>query len=129
MIGVFANQCFETHLVGEPGFIGLEVVKRQKEAGPPCKRLVQLRLNDSSALCYHEEPIIIDGRIVGTVTSGMYGFREEASLAMGYILMPEPVTAAMLAASKVQVEVADRRIDATAQLGPWYDPKMARVKS
>ncbi|MDA0983775.1 MAG: FAD-dependent oxidoreductase [Proteobacteria bacterium] len=110
------------------GFTGREALARQREAGAPRKRLVQLRLEDPAALVYHEEPIIIDGKIAGSVTSGMVGHRVEASLGMGWVRLEEPVTAARLAQSGIEIEVAGRRVRAQAQLVPHYDPKNHRSK-
>lgn len=111
------------------GFIGDDAVRKLKETAPLNRRLVQLRLDNPDKLCFHEEPIVVNDRIVGTVTSGMYGYRVDASLAMGYITLDEPVTNDLLSAAQVEVEVADERVSATARLGPWYDPKMERVKA
>ena len=111
------------------GFIGRDALLRQRQAGTPRKRLLQLMLEDDRRLLYHEEPIYADGRIAGSVTSGMYGHRLAASLGMGYVRMDEPITPELIAATRFEVEVANERIPARAQLGPWYDPKMARVKA
>ena len=46
------------------GFIGREAVLRVRGAGPPRRRLVQLRLEDDSRLLHHEEPVWADGRIM-----------------------------------------------------------------
>ena len=106
-----------------------ETVRQLKQQGPPLRRLVQIRLSEPDLLCHHEEPVWVDGEIAGTVTSGMYGHRVNASLAMGYISQKEPISANLLASARIEVEIAKERVPATAQLGPWYDPKMTRVKS
>jgi glycine cleavage system aminomethyltransferase T/glycine/D-amino acid oxidase-like deaminating enzyme len=110
------------------GFIGREAVLIQKEAGAPHKRLLQFKLADAHEMLYHEEPIFADGVAVGVITSGMYGHRVDASLGMGYVKMPHPVTPAWIAASRFEIGVGDRRVSASAQLAPWYDPKSERVK-
>jgi 4-methylaminobutanoate oxidase (formaldehyde-forming) len=118
------------------GFAGRDALLRQRDAlvrehgvAAPCKRLLQLRLADERRLLYHEEPILADGRIVGSVTSGMYGHRLQASLGMGYVTLDGPVTAQRVASTAFEVEVAGERIPASAQLGAWYDPKMERVRA
>ncbi|HVL57761.1 MAG TPA: FAD-dependent oxidoreductase [Burkholderiaceae bacterium] len=110
------------------GFVGRDAVARARDAGPPRRRLVQIRLEAEDALVYHEEPIRCDGRIVGSVTSGMYGHRIGASLAMGYASFDEPVTSQLLAHGRFEVEVAGRRVAAQVQLPAFYDPKSLRVK-
>jgi 4-methylaminobutanoate oxidase (formaldehyde-forming) len=111
------------------GFIGREVVVRQREAGIPTKRLVQFKLEDDGKLLYHEEPIYRDGELVGSITSGMYGHRLGASLGMGYLHCPEGVTKDFIESGSYEIEVAWERVPATAQLAPFYDPKMSRIKS
>jgi glycine cleavage system aminomethyltransferase T len=111
------------------GFIGRDAVLVQRDKGAPLKRLVQLKLENPNELIYHEEPIFVDGKAAGVVTSGMYGHRVNASLGMGYIKMPHPVTAEWLATAKVEVGVGERLVRAQAQLTPWYDPKGERVKA
>jgi 4-methylaminobutanoate oxidase (formaldehyde-forming) len=111
------------------GFIGREVVVRQREAGIPTKRLVQFKLEDDGKLLYHEEPIYRDGELVGSITSGMYGHRLGASLGMGYLHCPEGVTKDFIESGSYEIEVAWERVPAKAQLAPFYDPKMSRIKS
>ncbi|MES2100425.1 MAG: FAD-dependent oxidoreductase [Pseudomonadota bacterium] len=110
------------------GFIGREAVLAQKERGTSHKRLVQFKLADANELLIHEEPIFADGRAVGLITSGMYGHRVDASLGMGYVKFDEPITAELLAATRFEIGVGDRRVAAQARLGPWYDPKHERTR-
>lgn len=110
-------------------FLGKEALLRQKAEGVPKKRLVQFRLKGADRLLYREEPIIVNGQPSGAITSGMYGHRVEASLGMGYVRAAEPVTADWLAAQKFEIEIGWERYEAHAQLTPFYDPKLERVKS
>ncbi|MGI9502257.1 MAG: glycine cleavage T C-terminal barrel domain-containing protein, partial [Geminicoccaceae bacterium] len=111
------------------GFLGREALLRQKEQGIARRRLVQFKLEDDQKLLYHEEPIYRDGELIGAITSGMYGHRIGASLGMGYLRAPDGVTKDFIEAGRYEVEVAAERIPATAQLAPFYDPKMTRVKA
>jgi glycine cleavage system aminomethyltransferase T len=111
------------------GFIGRDALMRRREAGPPRRRLVQVRLDDPSRLLHHDEPIWQGGRIVGAITSGAFGHRIEASLGMGYVTAEEPVTADLLAAGGFEVEVAWERVPARLQLRPWYDPEGRRIRA
>jgi len=110
------------------GFLGRDALLRQREQGAPRKRLVQFMLEEADALLYHEEPVLLDGGIVGSISSGMYGHRAGASLGMGYVRLDAPITAELLARSRFEIEVACRRVAARAQLAPFYDPKSLRVK-
>ncbi|MDM3843420.1 glycine cleavage T C-terminal barrel domain-containing protein, partial [Proteus mirabilis] len=53
-------------------FIGRDAVLQKKENGLD-RRLVQFRLADPEPLLFHNEAIVRDGEIVGTITSGNYG--------------------------------------------------------
>lgn len=110
-------------------FIGKEALLRQKALGIPRKRLLQFRLKDTDRLLYKEEPIWVNGRPAGAVTSGMYGHRLEASLGMGYVKADEPINAAWVAQQKFEIEIGWERYEADAQLEPFYDPKQLRVKA
>ncbi len=112
------------------GFIGRDALMRQKSEGPVTRRLVQLRLTAEGIPphLYHNEPILRDGRIVGSVTSGGYGHRIGASLGMGYVSHPEGVTEAWLASGTWEAEIAWQRHPVTVQLRPWYDPKGERLR-
>ena len=70
----------------------------------------------TAKLLYHEEPVWADGRIVGSVTSGMYGHRVGAPLGMGYLQPRGGVTQAWLDGLELEVEVAWERVPAKAQL-------------
>ena len=110
-------------------FIGKEALLRQREQGLPSKRLLQFRLKDNHRLLYREEPILVNGERAGSITSGMYGHRLDASLGMGYVRADEPITAAWVAAQKFELEIGWERYAVYAQLEPFYDPKMLRIKA
>ncbi len=112
------------------GFIGREALLPIRDAKlAPQKRLLQFHLHDAEELLFHEEPIFANGKPVGVTTSGMFGHRVNASLGMGYVSLPEPITSALIAATAFEIGVGDRRVKADAQLGPWYDPKGERIRS
>jgi len=114
------------------GFLGREALIAQRASGTLPKRLVQVMLQDHSAaapLLYHEEPILRDGIIVGSIRSGAWGHRIGRSMGMGYVNCADGVTADWLASGDWQVEVACERHAARVQLQPWYDPKNERIKS
>lgn len=110
------------------GFVGRDALLNRRDAGPPTRRLVQLRLADDRRMIHHEEPILLGGHIVGHVTSGMYGHRVNASLGMGYVRLDEPVTAARLAENPFEVDIGGERVPAAVQLRPFYDPDMTRIR-
>jgi glycine cleavage system aminomethyltransferase T len=113
------------------GFVGREALLEQRARGILPKRLVQVMVAEAgpdAPLLYHEEPIVRDGRIVGSIKSGAWGHRLGRSIGMGYVSCEEGVTKDWLASGQWQVEVACERWGAKAQLAPWYDPANERIK-
>ncbi len=114
------------------GFIGREALVAQKAKGVLPKRLVQVMLLDDSSsapLMYHEEPILRDGVIVGSIKSGAWGHRIAKSIGMGFVACDAGVTKEWLASGSWEVEVACKRYAAKVQLEPLYDPKNERIKA
>jgi 4-methylaminobutanoate oxidase (formaldehyde-forming) len=111
------------------GFIGKDALVRQRDAGAS-RRLVQLALEDSDKLLYHNEPIWRDGAIVGETSSGMWGHTLQQSLALGYVANPDGVAdSAYIDAGRYEIEVAGERLPARVSTEPFYDPKSLRVKA
>ncbi|MCY4318069.1 MAG: FAD-dependent oxidoreductase [Alphaproteobacteria bacterium] len=102
-------------------FLGRNAFLRAREAGP-ARRLMQFHLSDPEPLLYGHEPILADGRTVGTLTSGNYGHTLGGAVGLGYV----PVAA--LDAGTFAINVADAIIPAEASLRPLYDPKNHRMR-
>jgi len=100
----------------------------QQRELPRTKRLIQFRLEDPETLLYHDEPIYRDGVLVGRTSSGMWSYVADRALAMGYLNHPDGVTKDWLDAGAFEIEVATRRIPATASIRSFYDPKSERVR-
>ncbi|MFM2078005.1 MAG: hypothetical protein RJA49_1895, partial [Actinomycetota bacterium] len=111
------------------GFIGRRALLEQRERGVR-KRLVQFRLHDGDKLLHHNEPVWRDGTIVGHITSGMFGHHVDASLGMGYVANPDGLAdREWVLAGAYEIEVAGERVDATASMEPFHDPKSTRVRA
>ena len=110
------------------GFVGREVLLRQKQAGVPHRRLVQFLLEDSQPLLFHGEAIWRDNEAVGFIRAGAYGHTLGASVGLGYVEAEEPVTRDYLDAAKWEIEIACERFAARPSLRPLYDPKGERIK-
>ena len=108
-------------------FIGREAVLRKKDAGLS-RRLVQFRLTDPEPLLFHNEAILRDGRIVGTITSGNYGHHLGGAVGLGYV-PSEGESAADVLSSRYEIEIAGERFPTEASLKPMYDPKAERVRA
>ena len=103
-------------------FIGREALVRQKQMGIGTK-LVCLTLADPSRVALGGEPILADGRTIGRVTSGGYGYTVGASIAYGYV----PASRAALG-TRLAVEVFGEAVVATVSREPLYDPRGQKLK-
>ncbi len=108
-------------------FIGRDAFLAGKAAGLPERRLLQFRLHDPEPLLYHHEPIVLDGAIVGYLTSGMYGHTVGSALGMGYVNCPA-LNAAKIQAGHFEIEIARQRFTAEASLQGFYDPTGSRMR-
>ncbi|QOF71114.1 GcvT family protein [Aminobacter sp. SR38] len=111
---------------GKGDFIGRDAVLRKREAGL-ARRLVQFRLTDPEPLLFHNEAIVRNGKIVGTITSGNYGHYLGGAIGLGYVPCANETEADVLG-SRYEIEIAGERFTAEASLQPMYDPKAERVR-
>ena len=86
------------------------------------KRLVQFKLDNFEPLLYHNETIIMDGNIVGYLSSGAYGHFVGSSVGMGYVKVPN-LTNDMIANANFEIEIALKTYSAKASLRGFYDPQ------
>jgi 4-methylaminobutanoate oxidase (formaldehyde-forming) len=112
---------------GKGEFIGREAVLTKRDEGLS-RRLVQFRLSDPEPLLFHNEAIVRDGEIVGTITSGNYGHHLGGAIGLGYVACQGESEADVLA-SAYEIEIAGTRVRAEASLKPMYDPKAERVRA
>jgi len=110
------------------GFIGKEALLAQKQAGPLKKRFIQFLLEDLQPLLYYGEMIYRNGRPIGYVRSGAYGFTLGGAVALSIIEADEPITEDFIRNSRFEIKVNNVLYPARASLRPMYDPKNERVK-
>ncbi len=111
---------------GKGDFLGRDAVLRKRDAGLS-RRLLQFRLKDAEPLLFHNEAVVRDGKIVGTVTSGNYGHFLGGAVGMGYVPCAGETEGDVLASS-YEIEIAGERFAADASLKPMYDPRAERVR-
>lgn len=110
-------------------FIGRDAFLAQKQAGISKKRLVSFLLEDPEPLLFHNEPILLNGKPVGYLTSGSYAHHLGGAIGLGYVGADEPVTAEFLAAGKFAIQVNGRAQPAKASLSAFYDPSSKRMRA
>jgi 4-methylaminobutanoate oxidase (formaldehyde-forming) len=104
-------------------FIGREALVAAKAAGPR-KRLRCLVLDDPRSVALGNEPVRIDGAIVGHVTSGGYGFAVERSIAYAYL----PAARAAIG-TRGEVDIFGEWIGFEVAVEPLFDPTGARIRA
>jgi len=111
---------------GKGDFIGRDAVLRKRDTRL-ARRLVQFRLTNPEPLLFHNEAIVRDGRIVGTITSGNYGHHLGGAIGLGYVPCANETEADVLG-SRYEIEIAGERFAAEASLKPMYDARAERVR-
>ncbi len=111
------------------GFVGRDALLAQRESRPYRSRLVQFLLDDPGPLLYGEEPILLDGEVVGYLRSGAYGHTLGGAMGFGYVEHPDGVTNDLLNSGAFELIVESERYGAKASLRAMYDPQNLRPKS
>ena len=105
-------------------FPGKAALLAERERGVT-KRFVTLIVEAGDCDAPYMCTIWHDGQVVGETTSGDWGYRANASLALGMIRADLAV-----AGRRVEVEIYGQRCPATVQAdGPLWDPNNERIKA
>lgn len=108
--------------LGKGEFIGREAALRERESGGRL-RLVTLVVEEAGVDAIGDEPVRVDGRAVGWVTSGGYAHWVGRSVAMAYVekgLAGEDVA--------FEVEILGGRRPARLVAAPLFDPAGERMR-
>ena len=106
----------------KPDFIGKAAALKEKTEGPKRTRVCMVvDATDSDVM--GDEPIWIDGKVVGWVTSGGYGHFVDQSLAQGYV-----PTALIKPGMQLEIEILGERRPARLQMEPPFDPEAKRMR-
>ncbi|TMG29557.1 MAG: FAD-dependent oxidoreductase, partial [Chloroflexi bacterium] len=103
-------------------FIGKSALAKAKEDGIR-RRLRPLILADPASITFGGEPVKVDGRVAGRVTSGGFGYTIERSIAYAYLPL------ACKPGSQAEVQVFSRWVPATVASEPLYDPAGERIRA
>ncbi len=104
-------------------FVGRAALDGRSEA-TAARRLVALTMTDKAAVVMGKEPVRVDGRPVGWVTSAAYGFSVDAPIAYAWL----PAAAAQ-PGQAVTVRYLGEDVPATVAEDPLWDPDMTRLRS
>ena len=105
-------------------FIGREALLKKKEAGLK-QKLCCLTLSDSRAVAIGKEPIRAnDGKIIGWVAAGGYGYSVGKSIIYAYL----PIEYAKNG-TRLQVEFFGEQVGAVVVQTPLWDAKGERIRA
>ena len=109
----------------EHDFVGRDALRGRRE---PRWRTCFVRLDDPRALLHHDEPVLREGRRIGRVTSGAFGWTVGGACGTALI---EESEARELAEQPCGVTVVcgTRPVPATLASQPFYDPTGSRMRS
>jgi dimethylglycine dehydrogenase len=106
----------------KPEFIGKAAAAKELADGPKRRRIFMV-VDALDADVMGDEPIWVDGKVVGWVTSGGYGHFVGQSLAQGYI--PSELFQPDL---QLEIEILGERRPARLQMDPPFDPEAKRMR-
>ncbi len=105
-----------------PPAMARDALTAARAAGPR-RRLRCLVLDDPRSVCLGNEPVRLDGAVVGRVTSGGYGFAVERSIAYAYL----PADRAAIG-TRAEVDLFGTWVGATVTAEPLWDPRGLRIR-
>ena len=107
-------------------FKGRKAAEAQRDNG--VKKILACFTTDPDVVLSGRETIYRDGKRVGWLSSGGFGYTINKSIGYGYVRSNEVINADFIRAGSYELEVATKRVPCTVQIGPLYDPRMERVK-
>jgi dimethylglycine dehydrogenase len=106
----------------KPDFIGKEALK-QRLTDAPRKKLVTLKINTDKAAAHSGASLMDGDKVVGTVTSGDWGYRTGLNLAYAFV-----DTGFANIASTMQLDLCGDMVLAEVIPPSPYDPKHERMR-
>ncbi|MFM7625156.1 MAG: glycine cleavage T C-terminal barrel domain-containing protein, partial [Gammaproteobacteria bacterium] len=104
-------------------FVGCAAALAAKTSGG-ARKLIPLEIEATDCAAIADEPIWLDGKVVGWVTSGAYGHSIGKSLALGYV-----DSASAQATAGFAVELIGDRRPAVRLTAPAFDPTGSRMRT
>jgi glycine cleavage system aminomethyltransferase T len=90
--------------------------------GAPTRRLRAIVLSDPRAIALGNEPVRVEGEIVGRVTSGGYGYTVERSIAYAYL------PAEIVEGAAVEIDIFGEWVGGAVAAEPLLDPAGERIR-
>jgi len=106
-------------------FIGKQALLPLRDSEPD-SRMVSIILDDPQAMPLGNEPVYLDGLIIGKTTSAAFGYRIDKPVAIAQIKTSPGQSLADLA---VEVDIARSHFSGTISLNSAFDPKGQRMRT
>ncbi|MFI9384446.1 FAD-dependent oxidoreductase [Kutzneria sp. NPDC052558] len=103
-------------------FLGREALLAARQRGIT-RRLRCLTLNEPHAVPLGGEPVRVDGKVIGRVTTGGFGYTVDKPIAYAYL----PADTAI--GTELSVELFGDWVDGVVAREPLFDPSGARIKA
>ncbi len=105
-------------------FIGREALLKRREE-PLISQMVTVILDDKEAVPLGNEPVCLNGRIIGKTTSATFGYRINKPVALAYI---DPAQMYGLDDFSVEIDIAGKHFAGKSTISAAYDPKGERMR-
>ena len=109
-------------------FIGKKSLLEQKKNGLK-KIFAGFTCDDPDQILLGRETIFRDGKQVGWLSSGGYGYTIKQSIGYGYIRSSEVINNQFVLDGDYELEIATNKVPCKIHLKPLYDPEMKKIKS
>jgi 4-methylaminobutanoate oxidase (formaldehyde-forming) len=90
--------------------------------GEPSRRLRAITLSDPRAIALGNEPVRVEGEVVGRVTSGGYGYTVQHSIAYAYL------PSHLAEGASVDIDIFGEWVSGSVAAEPLYDPSGTRLR-
>eukprot|EP00039_Didymoeca_costata_P015953 m.278433 g.278433 ORF g.278433 m.278433 type:complete len:881 (+) comp16315_c0_seq25:207-2849(+) len=112
------------------GFIGKDSVLAEKERGIPCRRVLQVLVQDPEPLLFHGEVLLRNGEQVGDVRAGSYGHTLGGAVGLAFVHSSDgtPVNKKYINEGKWEIDIAGKKYPVTVSIRPLLDPANERIK-
>jgi len=109
-------------------FLGRAALEKARTA-PLRKKLAAFTCADPSVTLLGRETILRDGKQVGYLTGGGFGYTIGKPIGLGYVRAADGVDDAFIGSGSYELVVAQARVRAEVHLAPLYDPANLRVRA
>lgn len=108
-------------------FKGRVAIANQQKTGVK-KMLASFTVDDPEVVLLGRETIYRNGKRVGWLSSGGFGYTINKPIGYGYVRNPDGVDENFVKSSEYELEVAAQRIKCDVHLKALYDPSMSKVR-